>query len=204
MPAVTVPVAAATVRTRAAADGRAQLGVQQILDGVAAGPQRDNLLLRAQCFYFSRHSGVPINPDAYAAYLGRAPLSPLSSTPNPVATTAAADAVPIDTTQNSLTLDASVPQEHESAAVRGRSPTGEDGSTPYPKSFAEIVELITSGKPIPGIKEIPNELSDEPPSESVEPQRRKPWEQGPQANGGLADGAGGTVRPVEGVGSNGL
>jgi hypothetical protein len=48
---------------------------------------------------------------------------------------------------------------------------------PYPSTFAEIVHLITTGAPIPGIKEIPKtvlpfELSSKP----VLPKRRKPWE----------------------------
>jgi len=47
---------------------------------------------------------------------------------------------------------------------------------PYPTSFAHIVELITTGQPIPGIREIPNKLSEEKPSESVQSKRKKPWE----------------------------
>lgn len=47
---------------------------------------------------------------------------------------------------------------------------------PYPRSFAEIVELITSGKPIPGIKEIHTVDRPENASKPVLPKRRKPWE----------------------------
>jgi hypothetical protein len=45
-------------------------------------------------------------------------------------------------------------------------------------SFDEIVELISAGKPIPGIRQIPDTLSTELPSISsstVPP--KKPWEQ---------------------------
>ena len=44
-------------------------------------------------------------------------------------------------------------------------------------SFEEIAELIKSGKPVPGIREIPEQLNTEPPSASsslVPP--KKPWE----------------------------
>ncbi|KAI5818893.1 hypothetical protein BZA77DRAFT_305260 [Pyronema omphalodes] len=51
----------------------------------------------------------------------------------------------------------------------------EDGDAPYPKSFAEMVELITLGKPIPGIKEIPDTVLDEPENPGVQ-RRKKPWE----------------------------
>lgn len=47
---------------------------------------------------------------------------------------------------------------------------------PYPTSFARIIELITAGQPIPGIREIPNVLNTAPPSEATKPKRRKPWE----------------------------
>lgn len=47
----------------------------------------------------------------------------------------------------------------------------------YPQSFAHIVELITSGKEIPGIRQIPNiALGETAASKSQIPARRKPWE----------------------------
>lgn len=44
-------------------------------------------------------------------------------------------------------------------------------------SFDEIVELISNGKPVPGIRQIPDQLSTETPSissDSTPP--KKPWE----------------------------
>jgi hypothetical protein len=43
-------------------------------------------------------------------------------------------------------------------------------------SYQEVVELIQSGKPIPGIKEIPNTVLDGQGTQSTQPRRRKPWE----------------------------
>jgi Family of unknown function (DUF5572) len=54
-------------------------------------------------------------------------------------------------------------------------PEVEQKTAPYPPTFAQIVALITSNQPIPGIKEIPNELSTVI-SEPKLPKRRKPWE----------------------------
>lgn len=54
---------------------------------------------------------------------------------------------------------------------------GSQPGAPYPHSFAEIVALIQSGAPIPGIREIddtPRGLAASSPS--VMPKRRKPWE----------------------------
>ncbi|KAF8920468.1 hypothetical protein BGZ58_004356 [Dissophora ornata] len=47
----------------------------------------------------------------------------------------------------------------------------------YPKSFQEICELIAAGKPIPGIRQIPNNLAEGTPSEAKLAPKLKPWEQ---------------------------
>lgn len=46
----------------------------------------------------------------------------------------------------------------------------------YPATFAELVDLIKSGKPIPGIKTIPDKLNGEQPSLPVRSVHLKPWE----------------------------
>jgi len=57
---------------------------------------------------------------------------------------------------------------------------GGDSSTntepAYPSSFAHIVELITTGQPIPGIQEIPDTVLTGHDISSEKPRRRKPWE----------------------------
>jgi hypothetical protein len=53
-----------------------------------------------------------------------------------------------------------------------------DDQPAYPRSFAQLAELIASGAPIPGIKHVPDKINDEPPSEPTlaKEGRRKPWE----------------------------
>lgn len=47
----------------------------------------------------------------------------------------------------------------------------------YPSNYKDIVELILQGKPIPGVKEIPDTvLGHEASSQSSVTQRKKPWE----------------------------
>lgn len=46
----------------------------------------------------------------------------------------------------------------------------------YPSSFAHIVELITTGQPIPGIQEIPDTVLTGHDTSSTKPKRLKPWE----------------------------
>ena len=61
----------------------------------------------------------------------------------------------------------------------GQSTVGSDVAAPYPSSFNHIVELITSGAPIPGIKEIPDTILEGQASEPTRSVRRKPWEKAP-------------------------
>ena len=53
---------------------------------------------------------------------------------------------------------------------------GIETAAPYPISFSQIVELITSGGPIPGIKEIPDTVLEGQASLPTTVKRRKPWE----------------------------
>lgn len=70
--------------------------------------------------------------------------------------------------------DALAQQNHMKTDTQDEKPVDD---APYPKSFTDIVELITSGKPIPGIKEIPDVVLDNvPASVSDRPERKKPWE----------------------------
>lgn len=48
---------------------------------------------------------------------------------------------------------------------------------PYPSSFAQIVDLITKGEPIPGIKVVPDTLLTGQGSATTTAKRKKPWEQ---------------------------
>ncbi|GAB1313037.1 hypothetical protein MFIFM68171_03247 [Madurella fahalii] len=52
------------------------------------------------------------------------------------------------------------------------------GGTPYPDNFQALIEAVTMGKPIPGIKEIPNTVVRPPGVTPVGKMKapRKPWE----------------------------
>lgn len=57
-------------------------------------------------------------------------------------------------------------------------PTAEEqqDQPPYPPTFAELAQLIATGAPVPGIRDIPDQLAAEPPTESTAARKRKPWE----------------------------
>lgn len=66
----------------------------------------------------------------------------------------------------------------------GYGSTGDGGMTqaPKPASFAEICDMIAEGKPIPGIKDIPDMILEGQASETQTQRRKKPWEKGDAAS----------------------
>ncbi|KAI3402728.2 hypothetical protein KGF56_004402 [Candida oxycetoniae] len=53
---------------------------------------------------------------------------------------------------------------------------GDDDDPPYSSNYHNLIELIMSGKPVPGIKPIPDVVLKDQGSISHQSQRTKPWE----------------------------
>ncbi|KAK1776706.1 hypothetical protein QBC45DRAFT_418724 [Copromyces sp. CBS 386.78] len=66
---------------------------------------------------------------------------------------------------------------------------GADGTAPYPERFNAIIELITNGKPIPGIKEVPNTVVRQPGISPIGKMQapQKPWEKKQQQQAAAAN-----------------
>ncbi|RPA99975.1 hypothetical protein L873DRAFT_1681587 [Choiromyces venosus 120613-1] len=159
-------------------DREFQTGLQSILSSVPSptAEQKEELTLRAKCFFYSKMSSIKIDYNAYKAYISQ-------RKPNPAtATTATTPAIPENPPEF-------VQKEHRNS------------DAPYPMSFAHIVELITKGLPIPGIKQIPNELNSAPPSQPVRAKRLKPWEKA--GSGNASPGTGAAVGSGGGSGGGG-
>ncbi|KAJ5482415.1 hypothetical protein N7475_001227 [Penicillium sp. IBT 31633x] len=118
----------------------------------------DDLVLQAKCFFFSRKENLApaIDFAAFKSWLAsRTTESPVPSN--------IADSYQIPTESLS---------EKTISGLEG-SITSEPA---YPSSFAHIVELITTGQPIPGIEDIPDTVLTGHDISSEKPRRRKPWE----------------------------
>lgn len=89
--------------------------------------------------------------------------------PNGTASTTAAPPGP-------LASDGSFPDLLNYRMALNSSTDPAEPPAPYPTSFSEIVELITKGDPIPGIKEVPDIILDGQASHATTAKRRKPWE----------------------------
>ncbi|KAH7413362.1 hypothetical protein BKA64DRAFT_660883 [Cadophora sp. MPI-SDFR-AT-0126] len=177
-------------------DKEFQGGLTAILGPNPSPSQLQDLTLRAQCFYLSRKKSIPIDFNGYKAYLDskqpsssgaeptRSSTSPSDSASNtvsnstPTTETTSPQSQPLPTTNPSNMALTSTPVNPTSFTSPSTTATpGAQPGAPYPRSFAEIVALIQSGAPIPGIREIddtPRGLAASSPS--VMPKRRKPWE----------------------------
>ena len=133
-----------------AADEEFQGGLRAILGSVQDPQQVDHLTLRAKCYYYARKAGTPVDFDGYKSWVeGGRPESWTRGTEN------GGDAV------------------NAEAGAQNDQSAGGMGDAPKPASFAEICEMIAEGKPIPGIKEIPDTILEGQASETQAEKRKK-------------------------------
>ncbi|KAL8694370.1 MAG: hypothetical protein Q9224_003580 [Gallowayella concinna] len=118
------------------------------------------LILRARCFYFARKFNVRIDFEAYKLWRKEHNLPPVTNAPT------ASEYAAARQQSNGISLGNPMRPSQES----------EQPAAPYPSSFSQIVELITKGEPIPGIKEIPDTLLQGQESAPITAKRNKPWE----------------------------
>ncbi|KAI1311538.1 hypothetical protein EDD11_003454 [Mortierella claussenii] len=126
--------------------------------------EQQEAIQSAKYFYFARFV-QPFDLKEYQAWRAQSPeiISGLTASKVTNQEHAASDSITPSTHTTNIDDDAT-------AAVPAADPT-------YPKSFQEICELIAAGKPIPGIRQIPNNLAEGTPSEAKLAPKLKPWEQ---------------------------
>jgi len=61
-------------------------------------------------------------------------------------------------------------------AIESEPATTTEEVEPPRLSYQEVVELIQSGKPVPGIKDIPSTVLEGQGTQSTQARRKKPWE----------------------------
>ncbi len=128
-----------------------------------------------------RKHGVPVESDAYASWRRERHMEPVTSIARSLSIGDAAEdeGRPTGSTNGAHArslLTAETGPSRPDAAVPGTA----DADASYPRSFAHIVNLIKSGEPIPGVKDIPSTVLEGHESHSTAAPRRKPWERSPQ------------------------
>ncbi|KAH9882740.1 hypothetical protein J1614_000105 [Plenodomus biglobosus] len=162
-------------------DAEFQSGLSAILGTNSTPEQATELALRARCFYYSRKYNTTIDFESYKSYRAahnRPPPPPPSTNgsiaPSILDTLPVTDDVPVTSVNiqptATTTAPAPVPAPAPAPAAASEQPA------PYPTSFAHIVELISTGKPVPGIKEIPPTVLAGQGTQATKERRRKPWE----------------------------
>ncbi|KAJ8110036.1 hypothetical protein OPT61_g7007 [Boeremia exigua] len=151
-----------------------QAGLSAILGSNSSPEQAAELALRARCFYYARKFNTAVDFEAYKAYRdahGRPP--PQTNGVQPLDFSEASYGIP----SSSASAPANVASVSDApSSVLPAPASSSEPPAPYPTSFAHIVELITTGQPIPGIKEIPNTILEGQGTTAEKPKRRKPWE----------------------------
>lgn len=124
----------------------------------------------------SRKFKTNIDFDAYKAYRTTRNLPP----PTPPTTNGVLSTNSVFPPSNeTLPLSGEALPQSSADAAGGILPASANATEPparYPTSFAEIVELISSGKPVPGIMEIPPTVLEGQGTEATKARRKKPWE----------------------------
>ncbi|OQN98308.1 hypothetical protein B0A48_15587 [Cryoendolithus antarcticus] len=148
------------------ADTEFQSGLSSILGSTSDPARTEHLTARAQCFYFARKNGTHVDFDAYTVWLageGALGENVASTQPNGTAEVG-----------------------HTASPTNGDSisqPAGGMADAPKPASFAEICDMIAEGKPIPGIKDIPDTILEGQASGKSASARVKPWEKSTAGSG---------------------
>lgn len=164
-------------------DQEFQMGLRSILGGQAPTPQTYDIGLRARCFFFARKNGQQVDFQKYKDwhYTRAASMAAQGRTTSaPQADDQTQGIVPVDgqtsnvngsSDQDSASLADILARASQNAAV---SNGPDDGGAKL--SYAEIVEMIQSGKEIPGIKQIPSTILQGQGSSASQSRRKKPWE----------------------------
>lgn len=157
-----------------AQDVEFQTGLASIL-ATSSGVEAEDLTLRARCFYYSRKTSVAVNYTSYKKWRTRQlPPTVTASSPTlpPVSTTPSASSP----SRSHVATKSASPAEASMDHTKDTSSSETSARPDYPTSFDDIVELIKTGKPIPGIKDIPNTILAGQGTQAKQGRRLKPWE----------------------------
>lgn len=167
-----------------------QSGLSAILGAPGASfssAEAEDLAIRARCFYFSRKTALNIDIASYKAWKARQTSPSVCVPSNLASASATAEQFPTVTTHDEVIAS-------DPSTIRSGANATTSSQADYPASFDEIIELIRTGKPIPGIKEIPNTVLAGQGTQARQNRRPKPWERAGEPDQEL----GGTSKFVNG------
>ncbi|KAF5976171.1 hypothetical protein FCOIX_7261 [Fusarium coicis] len=135
-----------------------------------------DMAIHARIFYYAQRIGVNIDFSAYKAWLAsNHDYQPPDVLPEEYRQRDVANASPVP----ALEWQKAAPKTD--LYIDRKAATAQSGSQDqpsYPMGFAEMIQLIQEGKPVPGIRQIPNTVVRDPTVKPVGARAvpRKPWE----------------------------
>ncbi|KAK3670880.1 hypothetical protein LTR78_009158 [Recurvomyces mirabilis] len=148
-------------------DEEFQGGLRAILGSVQDPDQVERITTRAKCYYYARKTGTTVDFEGYRQWR----LSEQNNTTQ-------------DPPLNANGLAGYTAANGTAPASAAVVADGGMGSAPKPATFADICDMIAEGKPIPGIKDIPDRILEGQASDASAQRRKKPWEKDSGANAG--------------------
>ncbi|KAF5537407.1 hypothetical protein FNAPI_11426 [Fusarium napiforme] len=135
-----------------------------------------DMAIHARIFYYAQRIGVNIDFSAYKAWLAsNLDYQPPDVLPEEYRQRGVANVSPVP----ALDWQKAAPKtdlyiDRKTAAAQ----SGSQDQPSYPMGFAEMIQLIQEGKPVPGIRQIPNTVVRDPAVKPVGARAvpRKPWE----------------------------
>jgi hypothetical protein len=118
------------------------------------------MAIHARIFYYTQRIGVTIDFADYKSWLDQRPdHSPPNILPPEYQSNAETEQQPTGTLDWQKAAPAADLYVDRGAADASSSSAGEPA---YPMAFAEMIKLLQEGKPVPGIKQIPNTVIRDP------------------------------------------
>ncbi|KAF5712742.1 hypothetical protein FGLOB1_4372 [Fusarium globosum] len=135
-----------------------------------------DMAIHARIFYYAQRIGVSIEFSTYKAWLASNPdYQPPDVLPEEYRQRDVANASPVPVLDwQKAAPKADLYVDRKTAAAQ----SGSQDQPSYPMGFAEMIKLIQEGKPVPGIRQIPNTVVRDPAVKPVGARAvpRKPWE----------------------------
>jgi hypothetical protein len=118
----------------------------------------------ARILYFTRILGTPIDGDAYAEWLTCHPdheapdaqLAAVFSPPHLTSSSTGDEGSGPSWQRNAPRAELFVAKKGHPQDQAAQGASGEEPA--YPSKFAELIQCIQEGRPVPGVREIPNTL----------------------------------------------
>jgi hypothetical protein len=154
-------------------------GLQAILGDPKAGTPLETLrdmAAHARIFYYSQRIGTAIDFARYQAWHSQQTSG--EGPPDIIPKEYREAAVPASSPPPLLPWQQAAPKAELFVDKTAAAQPSSGGEPNYPMAFAEMLKLLQEGKPIPGIRQIPNTVARDP---SVKPvgtriAPKKPWE----------------------------